>query len=272
MQENYEDLEPLKETLLYSANQTSCVDSTRKITDESATQYRNENIYSNTKGTVHLSSIKLGTKVEEKFVDVIRWTRQDERVTHDILRVKSTSDQLLIEHQSLGECTMEKLTMQLRSVMGCELSTDKITLDVFKPPTLQVKDGKIWKTISLLDDSPLLDRSLASQGQWRVNIVAKPISVSPRNHDFQSLLSLHPCLQSALQGGIKLQYDSVPQQENLHESFPLIQDPTLVRAAQIAVSTLIDGQNDLEASINFFRGLFTKFQTLLSQRQTGKEE
>lgn len=276
MQENYADIEPLKESLLYSANQTRCVDSTNMITEESATQYRIENIHPSIRGTVHISSVhisNLASKAEEKYEDVIRWKRQDERVTHDILRMKSTSEQLYIEHQSLDESTMQKLTIQLRSVMGCELSIDKVTLDVSEPPVLQVKDGKLWKTVLIqMDDSPKLDRSLASQGPWRVHVVAKPISTvcSTRRHDFQSLLSQHPLLQSALQGGIQMQYQFAPQQ-NLHELFPLIQDPTLVRAAQITVLTLLDGKDNLETTINFFGGLFSEFQSLLSQRQLGQE-
>ena len=209
-----------------------------------------------------LSLLYVGRREEENYVDVIRWERYDQRVTHDILRLKCTSDHLCIEHENLGE--MQKVTIKLRSVMGCELSVDKLTVDVFEPPVSQVKDGNHWKTTN--DDSPSMKLSSPSLTQWRVQVVA-----NPKRHDLLTLLSEHPFLQNALQVGLQMEYHCA-QEKNLHEFFPLIQDPTLVRAAQIAVSTLLEDNNDVEAAIKLFRGLFLKFQSLLSQRQKSKEE
>lgn len=143
-----------------------------------------------------------GRKEEENYIDVIRWERFDQRVTHDILRVKCTSNHLYIEHESLDE--MQKVTIKLRSVMGCELSVEKLTVDVCEPPVLQVKDGNLWKTTKN-EDSPNKFPS-SSLAPWRVHIVVNPIVCSTKRHDLLTLLSKHPLLQNALQVGLQIEY------------------------------------------------------------------
>jgi hypothetical protein len=241
------------------------------VTDDSATQYSIQmNLNSKTTGIIHLLHFSLDKKIEDKYANVMRWQRKDERVTRDILRMKSTSKQLCLEHRSIDGKSMQKITLDLCSVMGCELSENTLTLDVFEAPILEVKDEKLWKMIQIQEvrDSP--DKSVAFQsfdGPCRVHVVAKPIpfGINKPHHNFKNSLSKHPLLQNALKGGIQVNYQYVRQQ-NPHELFPLIQDPTLVRAAQLAVLTFLKENQGLQETIKLFSGLFLGFSSLLKKR------
>ena len=157
--------------MISTANQNKHEDCVQIITEESATQYRNQNIYS-TKGIVHLASCSLDlgtyTETEEKYANIIRWERQNERVTHDILRLKPSTDQLFIEYSSLGESKMHKLVLQLSSVMGCEITAEKLTLDVPEPPLLQLKDVRGHCSRALLLRT--LARATSINPRWRPKI------------------------------------------------------------------------------------------------------
>lgn len=238
------------------------------ITDDSASEYYVENLNYQTNVNVHLSNFTMEKLMEVPHDSILKWQRKDERVTQDILRMKSTTTALNIESGSPGTATMNRLTIDLKYVMGCRLSATSLTLDVCKPPLFQVKDGKCWTTTHL----PTCSTDDHSSFAFRVHVVAKPFpSGAPKktSHNFLYLAG-HPCLKEPIKRGLCEKYQH--EVEKLHESFPVIRDPTLVRAAQVAVLSFLDGTTNVESTINLYRGLFASFSSLLSKRQTRLNE
>ena len=150
--------------------------------------------------------------------------------------------------------------------MGMELNSDGVlTAGVFGSPCIEkrLKSSRIWESIS------------ASNSSWSARLV-----IVFHRHKFaeslQSSLDKIPSLSSALSTGLCDDYPNFDPTEvqTPHGRLPLVRDPTLVRAAQIAILKLRDHasnvtentQSRVQRIVEAFGGREKRFQSLLKSR------
>ena len=85
----------------------------------------------------------------------------------------------------------------------------------------------------------------------------------------QEVLSKVPSLKQAINRGLAAVYDNVYDQQILEDRYPVLQDPTLVRAGQLAclrLLTALPSSNKAEFVTKMYAGIERKFHQLLRER------
>ena len=152
--------------------------------------------------------------------------------------------------------------------MGMEIADGVLRADVFGTPTIEKKseNSRLWQTVS---------RSKSKNNRsFRLTIVfihrMTPVSL-------QQNLQKIPFLESAFHTGICNEYpDFDPTKgENPHERLPILRDPTLVRAAQLAILRLrnhFQSNESIQLLVETFGGIERRFRELLMKRLVKKSQ
>ena len=216
----------------------------------------------------HLESAKITIGSES-----IMWQRTDHRVSKEKLNAKfylnSRNEKLSVQHEPTGNDSKSKyrIDCSFNKIMGMELTSDGVlTADVFGSPCVEKRSGssRVWEAIT----------STNSSRSSRLVIVF-------HHHKFpeslQSSLEKIPSLCSALCTGLCNDYSNFDptEGETPHDRLPLVRDPTLVRAAQLAILKLRDHasyetenimQPRVQQIVEAFGGIEKRFQNLLKSR------
>ena len=124
-----------------------------------------------------------------------------------------------------------KIDVAFNQVMGMEIADGGLRADVFGAPSVQKKseNSHVWKAVSYSNSK--------SNRYSRLTLVfihfVTPVS---RQQNLQKI----PFVECAFQTGICNEYPGFDptKGENPHERPPILRDPTLVRAAQLAILRL----------------------------------
>lgn len=199
----------------------------------------------------------------------ILWKRVDPRVSKEKLEVKfymsCRSEKMSIQHNTPDSPTKYRLEICFNKVMGIQLSNGILTADVFGSPSVESKSqqARTWQA-----STTIKSRST------RVVIVFH-LQTHPKN--LQTSLERIPSLRSAFHVGLCNEYPSFDPTDGdkPHDRLPLVRDPTLVRAAQLAILKLrdieqenasIDPETKLQHIVQVFGGIENRFRNLLKYR------
>jgi hypothetical protein len=169
-------------------------------------------------------------------------------------------------HPSTGNDSKTKyrIDVPFNKVMGIEIADGVLTADVFGTPCIEKRSesSRVWQVTSSNDNSTSSRSSRLSIGFI--------YHISPEN--LQQNLEKIPSLKSPFRSGICKDYPGFDctEGENPHDRLPLLRDPTLVRAAQLAISQLRDHAQGYDSStqhiVETFGGIEKRFRDLLKRR------
>ena len=210
--------------------------------------------------TYHLQSVSCGTT---------NWRRQDKRVSKEILKASfsfKTASQTLDVIRKEGPL-QTKLSIPFHHFVALRLNenTDTLAAHVCQPPqVVEKRDGESqWQVLEGGNHGGVTSLSL--------RLVEEKYDLTELRDNFAQ----NSFLQHAMGTRINLNrsypdFRLVKKVEDHFTSFPILKDPTLVRAAQMAVLELLEQakirQNDLKWLIKQFHGIQITFRQLLQQR------
>lgn len=227
---------------------------------------------------VHLRYVKCGS---------VEWQREDNRVSKEIFHAtwmfSEKSQTLVAERRCPSTVDRYRLFVPFRAILGLRFntSTDTIAAHVKRLPELQAqvlhkgqKDGhqSTWRTHE--DYSSLSSRTMGREilSLTLQFVVDKTSGLSEMKRQFER----QPNLAKALNAGIKpdYNYDNVNSScgsvNDPHRNMPVIIDPTLVRAAQMADYELLnvvkENGNDVHLLVKMYFGLEESYNELLRCR------
>ena len=166
----------------------------------------------------------------------IMWQRADHCVSKENLIAKfylhSRNEKLSIQHEPIGNDSKSKyrIDISFNKIIGMELNSDGVlTAEAFDSPCIEKKSktSRIWEAITA---------SNSSRSSWLVIVFHR----HKLAESLQSSLDKIPSLSSAFSTGLCNDYANFDpaKGETPHDRLPLVGDPTLVRAAQIAILKL----------------------------------
>lgn len=255
------DIPGLKEDLMEfaKANQTSVA--IPYMTKEYATQYYQQNLKDKPKDvTIHVDFVS---------DHCFSWSRADKRVSKEQFQCKFTfsTTTVSITHQPQSTQMKYKLSFLFQSVMGMKISSDSIELDLSAKPTTEAKSSEHQTSKSGSGKfAPYYERQIDDNlKSYRLVINVNSQGRKALSEFLDKVPSIN-CLQRALSSGLQEIYPEFdPCEENPHELFPIARDPTLVRAAQLAILEL-QCEKDPLVVIRLYDGLVRRFQKLLRLR------
>ena len=217
----------------------------------------------------------------------VSWSRSDPRVSKEILKGKvlpsASSNCFLFQSTKPEAIESTRLLIGFSDVLGLEITEDSIVLDVKSLPKKERKITCELRRHSATQSSIIeADVNQKSSGKWTEQCILpsdKPpyrITVGlmrQRELKFRQLKELLlkiPPLKRAADGGLQATY---PLSSHVHgnpeERYPVLKDPTLVRAGQLAcldLSTSLPPQNKTEYVVKMYSLIECKFNTLLRER------
>ena len=158
----------------------------------------------------------------------VLWKRVDPRVSKEKLEVKfymnCRSEKMSIQHSTTDSPFKYRIEISFNKFMGLKLSSGILTADVYGSPIVESKKQQAgtWKE----------EQSTIKNTSTRVVLVIHHQS-DPKG--LQTNLERIPSLCSAFRIGLCNDYT--------YDRLPLVRDPTLVRAAQLAILKLRNVEN-----------------------------
>lgn len=258
-----EEIEELKSKLLQNAYSKYHSAIATVITKEFAENFTKQNPLA-TNTTIHLQS------VQSSF---LCWERSDPRVSKEILSCKilprTVSDCFTVQHSMTQGDEISRIIIPFSSVRGLKLTATSIELDVDILPKLEKRQSssKSWKEFSLSSET--------SSNHHRIVFEFIP-GKEPSCVDLHDKISKISTLEMAAREGLREEYTSVPCLKNPEEKFPILKDPTLVRAGQLAciqlLSELPEEVPRARFVVRMYSGIEEEFNRLLSERLQTKCE
>ena len=263
-----EDVEVLKNKLLENARLLASEAPLTTIDFQTAQKYQ-ESRPSLKSLKTHLQYVKCSS---------VEWEREDPRVTKELLYATwmfaDRSQVLVIERKLHPTADRYRLLVPFRAFLGARFnaSTDTLAVHVKCIPAVQLqitgaKDSlNAWKTPQ--------DFSLPGSDEQKVlplTITFHPDKTSLA--EIQRQFRQQARLSQALNAGIKpdLKYEENNDEEDFHKDRrPIVLDPTLVRAAQLADINLMtevkENGHDVTFLVKMYFGLEKTFNKLLRTR------
>ena len=204
----------------------------------------------------------------------LEWEREDHRVTKEFLNATwifaEKSQLLVVERQVHSKADRYRLLVPFRAFHGSRfnISTDTLAIHVQRLPDVQIQ-------VMVADNA---------QGTWKCTqdsllssvergILPLPIKFRPEKTnlvEMQEQFRQQPRLSKSLNVGIRpdMQYTLETEEfEELQDRRPIVIDPTLVRAAQLADIHLLNEAkkrgNDLEFLVQMYFALEEGFNKLI---------
>jgi hypothetical protein len=191
------------------------------------------------------------------------WKREDCRVSKEKFDVKFylnyRNEKLSVQHSPPNDKCKYKIDVAFNKVMGMEIADGVLRADVFGTPSIEKKpeNSRLWQAVS--------SSNTKNNRYSRLTIVfihrVTPVSL-------QQNLQKIPFLESAFHTGICNEYPGFDptKGENPHERLPILRDPTLVRAAQLAILRLRNHSQSIQLIVETFGGIERRFHELLMKR------
>lgn len=263
-----EAVEELKNQLLERARMKSSEASLTTIDFESAKKYQESRLSLKSLKT-HLQYVKCCS---------LEWEREDHRVTKELLHATwifvEKLQLLVVERKVHSKADRYRLLVPFRAFLGSRfnVSTDTLAIHVQRLPEVQIQ------VMAAADNA---------QGTWKstqdfllssVERGILPLTIKFRPEktnlvEMQEQFRQQQSLSKSLNVGIRpdMQYTLETQVfEELQDRRPIVIDPTLVRAAQLADIHLLNEAkergNDLKFLVQMYFGLEEGFNKLLRSR------
>ena len=197
------------------------------------------------------------------------WKREDCRVSKEKFDVKFylnyRNEKLSVQHSPPNDKSKYKIDVAFNKVMGMEIADGVLRADVFGTPSVEKKseNSHVWQAVSHSNSK--------SNRYSRLTLVfihhVTPVSLQQNLHKI-------PFLESAFQTGICNEYPGFDptKGENPHERLPILRDPTLVRAAQLAILRLRNHSESIQLIVETFGGIERRFRELLIKRLVKKSQ
>lgn len=266
-------------------NEVQCSDEVLSLTDE-LWQYAQDNFSTASISVVSKLSARefyqsilpqssLSFHLQSVRAPFISWERTDPRVSKEILKCKvltgPASQCFSIQSTKVEEDESKRLLVEFPHVIGLEINGDSIVMDVALTPKMETK----------IHAKP--GSKTASGGKWveqSLDVVGhkKPYRIilllacgrEPGTTKLREMLIKVPSLKRAIDGGLATVYDLCDDtNENPEERYPIVQDPSLVRAAQMASLRLLHtlpSTNKAEYAIKMYGSMERRFNHLLRER------
>lgn len=221
------------------------------------------------------SQINLSFHLQSVQAPSVSWERSDPRVSKEILKCKvltsPASQCFSIQSTKIEEDESKRLIIDFSHVVGLKINEDSIEMDVSSTPKVEKK----------VNAKPAVDKT--ARGKWleqSLQVINKPphrvkllfaIGRGPGTAKLQDTLNEIPSLKRAIAGGLANVYVLHDRQlnENPEERYPIVQDPTLVRAAQLAclrILQTVPSANKAEYATKIYAGMEGRFNQLLRER------
>ena len=183
------------------------------------------------------------------------WKREDCRVSKEMFEVKFylnyRNKKLSVQHSPPKDESKYKIAVAFNKIMGMEIADGVLTADVFSTPTIENKseNSQLWQAVSHSESK--------NNRSSRLTVVF----IHHATHaSLQQNLKKIPFLESAFHTGICNEYpDFDPTKgKNPHKRLPTLRDPTLVRAAQLAILRLrnhFQGNHSIQLLVETFGGI-----------------
>lgn len=234
------------------------------VTKQSAREFH-QSILPQSSLSFHLQSVQAPS--------IGSWERSDPRVSKEILKCKvltsPASQCFSIQSTKVEDDESKRLVINFSHVVGLKISEDSIVMDVALTPKLEKKvhakpgektaSGK-WmeQIVQVRDKTPHRIKLLFACGR------------EPGTANLQEMLNKVPSLKRAIDGGLANVYDVYDDpNENPEERYPIVQDPSLVRAAQLACLRLLNtlpSVNKAEYATKMYASMERRFNHLLRER------
>ena len=202
----------------------------------------------------------------------VSWERTDHRVSKEILKCKVllSSISSCFTFQSVEGKQSKRLTVLFNDVLGVKLDGNSLTFDLqslpkFETKSLQKGDSSVapvnprWMEVPLTTDE---------KPPHRIAIKFMSKKESDLNKIKEVFEEISP-LQEAVENGLQRVYPPKVKGRNAEESYPIIRDPTLVRAGQLALLHLLEllpESHKAEYVTKMYLSIELKFNQLLNQR------
>ena len=210
----------------------------------------------------------------------VSWSRSNPRVSKEILKGKISSSNCFSFQSTKPEADESaRLLIGFSDVLGLEITEDSIVLDV---KSISKMERKVHRHSATQSSTIEADVNQKSSGKWTEQCILasdKPpyrITVGliqqrePKFSQLKDLLLKIPPLKQAVDRGLQATY---PPSSHVHgnpkERYPVLKDPTLVRAGQLAcldLLTTLPQQNKTEYVVKMYSLIECKFNTLLRER------
>ena len=241
-----------------------------QVTKESASKFR-ENSFPPSNLSFHLQS------VETNFVS---WKRTDARVSKEVFKCKilpgAVSRCFSIQSTKSEASQSNRMIIPFSDILGLEVKEDSIVMDV----------GVLPKMEKRVSSSKTVDESChTSKGKWKEETVSDQVNCEPpyricvkkQRFNDPSTIQLNKIfaeissLKLATENGLRDSYPRTPPcaETNPEEKYPVIKDPTLVRAGQLACLRLfqcLPSQDQTEFVIKMYSSMEERFNSLLRKR------
>ena len=169
----------------------------------------------------------------------------------DVLGLEITEDSIVLDVKSLPKME-RKVTYELRRHSATQNSINEANVD-------QKSSGKWTEQCILASDKPPYRITVGLMRQRELKF-----------SQLKELLLKIPPLKRAADGGLQATYQlSLHVHGNPEERYPVLKDPTLVRAGQLAcldLLTTLPPQNKTEYVVKMYSLIECKFNTLLRER------
>lgn len=234
------------------------------ITKESAKEYKQSMEGKPDSLTIHIRNCVVNNKTI--------FSRVDHRVSKEILTCKlcfnATRHEFVIDSQkSSSSLEKHRIRFPFTNTMGMEISKDTLKMDISKAPIFESK----LKTSS--------GSKSAFSSKWDMNTTyfdpcdkytVTLVTLQDTGSKLLEIISKDSALRCAMRTGINNHYpEFVPfADEHPHERMPILKDPVLVRAAQLAILNIEEKSRDedLELVVKRYQGIERSFRRLLKDR------
>ena len=215
--------------------------------------------------------------VETNFVS---WKRTDARVSKEVFKCKilpgAVSRCFSIQSTKSEASQSNRMIIPFSDILGLEVKEDSIVMDV----------GVLPKMEQRVPSSKTVDESChTSKGKWKEETVSDQANCEPpyricvkkQRFNDPSTIQLNKIfaeissLKLATENGLRDSYPRTPPcaETNPEEKYPVVKDPTLVRAGQLACLRLfqcLPSQDQTEFVIKMYSSMEERFNSLLRKR------
>ena len=260
----------LKMKLINSAKEKFSDQKVQTTSREECALYAETRSCHPTSKSVHIKQLVCCSTVE-------CWKRADNRVSKELMTAKFNFgvEEITVEHHPATGGLKKKVVASIAQVMGAQVSLTEITFDLAGSPKLFNKlpeRGSIWKESHLQKASDKLTDSgngssvpVEHHDCHRVQIHL----ADNKREDIGSLLEHNASLKRAIERGLCSNYPQFQMlEENPAKYFPIVKDPTLVKAAQNALLEILHLCTNTRSLTQYYAGLESQFNELLSLRQS----
>ena len=265
-------------------NEVQCSDDVKSLADElwqcAIDDFSSASISLITKQSAreyHQSTLPLpclSSHLQSVHAPFISWERSDPRVSKELLKCKvltsPASQCFSIQYAKVGENETERLLIDFSHVVGLEVNKASMVMDVALMPKLEKKVHT--KPRGKTEGGKWIEQSLQVPDDKTTRRI-KLLVVCEREPGLTKLhetLNKVPSLKRATEGGLSDVYAVYDDpNENPEERYPIVQDPSLVRAAQLACLRLVNtlpSTNKAEYAIEMYASMERKFNHLLRER------